>query len=72
MYKKVLEILQVEPHEAIMIGDNMELDIMLPRRLSINTILLNRTGKKEGQLVDAFVYDLNEAVETIINKYGKN
>lgn len=72
MYKKVLEIPQVEPHEAIMIGDNMELDIMLPRRLGINTILLNRTGKKEGQLVDAFVYDLNEAVETIIKKYGKN
>ena len=30
MYRKVLEILAVKPEEAIMIGDDMQLDILLP------------------------------------------
>jgi HAD superfamily hydrolase (TIGR01549 family) len=72
MYKKLLEILEVGPREAVMIGDNMQLDILLPRRLGINTILLDRERKSEGKLVDAFVYDLNEAMETIIRKLGKS
>lgn len=72
MYRKVLEILKVKPHEAVMIGDDMKLDILLPKRLGINTILLNRTGKEKGHSVDAFVYDLNQAMETIIKKYGKD
>ena len=72
MYWKVLEILGVKPEEAIMIGDDMQLDILLPSQLGINTILLDREGKNRGQSVDAFVYNLNEAMETIIRRYGKN
>ena len=71
MYKKVLEILNVKPDEAIMIGDELPLDIQLPKKLGMHTLLLDREGKKRGQLVDAFVYNLDEAMETIINKYGK-
>jgi len=55
-----------------MIGDYMQLDILLPSQLGINTILLDREGKNRGQSVDAFVYNLNEAMETIIRRYGKN
>ena len=71
MYRKVLEALGVKPQEAVMIGDELELDILLPKRLGINAILLDREGKNKGQPVDASVYDLNEAMETIINKQGK-
>jgi putative hydrolase of the HAD superfamily len=68
MYKKVLEILGVKPQEAVMIGDDMQLDVFLPKRLGINVILLDRERKipSDGRLVDASVYDLNEAMETII------
>jgi putative hydrolase of the HAD superfamily len=72
MYGKVLEVLKVKPYEAVMIGDDPQLDIALPRRLGINTILLDRERKNEGKLVDASVYDLNEAMETIIRKFGKS
>lgn len=72
MYLRVLEILNVKPQEAIMIGDNTEIDILLPRRLGINTLLLDRKGEDKGQSVDAFVYDLNQAMETIIKQYGRS
>lgn len=71
MYRKVLEILAVKPEEAIMIGDDMQLDILLPS-VGHKQILLDREGKNRGQSVDAFVYNLNEAMETIIRRYGKN
>ncbi len=71
MYQRVLQILGVRPQEAVMIGDELELDSLLPKRLGIDAILLNRKDKDKGQSVDAFVYDLNEAMETIINKRSK-
>jgi putative hydrolase of the HAD superfamily len=72
IYLKALETLNVKPHEAVMIGDDMQLDIMLPKSLGINTILLNRKGGDRGQSVDAFVYSLTEAMEIIIRDHRKN
>lgn len=71
MYQRVLQILGVRPQEAVMIGDELELDSLLPKRLGIDAILLNRKDKDKGQSADAFLYDLNEAMETIINKRSK-
>jgi HAD superfamily hydrolase (TIGR01549 family) len=71
MYKKVLEALHVKPQEAVMIGDDMFVDIALPKRLGIRTILLDRERSCDGKLVDAFVYDLREAVEMVINRLDK-
>jgi FMN phosphatase YigB (HAD superfamily) len=70
MYLKVLEVLRVKPSEAVMIGDDMQLDILLPRRLGINTILLDREGKHVDKTVDAIACDLNEAVEFVLRGYG--
>jgi len=73
MYRKVLEILNVKPQEAVMIGDNVPIDIILPKKLGINAILLNRERKNVKCLhADAVVNSLNEAVETIIRKFGEN
>lgn len=72
MYLKVLDVLNVKPQEAIMVGDDVQLDILLPRRLGINAILLDRKGESKDKSVDAFVYDLNQAMETIISKYAKS
>jgi len=72
MYRKVLEILNVRPEEAVMIGDDVPVDIALPKRLGINAILLNRKGRNlECPRADAIVNNLNEAVETIIRKFAK-
>jgi len=45
MYRKILEILRVKPEEAVMIGDNIPIDIILPKKLGMKTILLNRSKK---------------------------
>ena len=73
MYRKVLEILKARPEEAVMIGDDMPIDIILPKKLGINAILLNREGKNvECPQADAVINNLNKAVETIIRKFGEN
>jgi len=73
MYRKVLEILNVRPEEAVMIGDDVPIDIILPKRLGINAILLSRERKNvECSHADAVINSLNEAVETIIRKFGEN
>jgi putative hydrolase of the HAD superfamily len=73
MYRKVLEILNVRPEEAVMIGDDVPIDIILPKKLGINAILLNRKGKNaECPQADAVINNLNKAVETIIRKFGEN
>ena len=66
MYQKVLKILRVKPHEAIMIGDNIQLDVLLPKRLGINTILLDRKREiVESPHADATINDLREAIKVI-------
>jgi len=66
MYQKILEILNVKPHEAVMIGDSVQLDILLPKRLGINTMLLDREREiLESPHADATINDLGEAIEVI-------
>jgi HAD superfamily hydrolase (TIGR01509 family) len=73
MYRKVLEILNARPEEAVMIGDDAPIDIILPKKLGINAIFLNREGKNvECPQADAVINNLNNAVETIIRKFGEN
>lgn len=67
MYRKLLEILKVKPREAVMIGDNILIDIILPKKLGINAVLLNRERKTiRCSQADAIVNDLNEAIEIIV------
>jgi putative hydrolase of the HAD superfamily len=70
MYRKVLEILNVKPEEAVMIGDDMPTDIILPKKLGIDAIFLNRKGEDvDCSFADAVINDLNKAVETIVTKF---
>ena len=72
MHRKVLEILNVRPEEAVMIGDDMSIDIILSKKLGINAILLNREGRNvECPYADAVIHSLDEAIETIIRKFGE-
>ncbi len=66
MYRKVLEILKVKPDEAVMIGDDIQVDILLPKRLGIHAILLDRKGQNlRCQAANAVVNNLQEALEII-------
>jgi len=69
MYLKVLEILHCKASEAIMIGDEMSLDFLLPKRLGINAVLLDREGGKEELPADTVVSDLNEAVDFVLTHF---
>jgi len=70
MYRKTLETLKVAPSEAVMIGDDLEVDIMLPKKLGIHAILLDREGKiQHNPSADAVVKDLNEAIETVVKRF---
>ena len=66
MYRKILEILRVKPEEAVMIGDNIPIDIILPKKLGMKTILLNRSKNKiECKQADVIVNNLKQAIEAI-------
>jgi putative hydrolase of the HAD superfamily len=68
MYRKVLEILKVKPDEAVMIGDNIQVDVLLPKRLGIHTILLSRKGQNQKcQEADVVVNSLHEALKIVLD-----
>jgi HAD superfamily hydrolase (TIGR01509 family) len=70
MYRKVLEILDVKPEEAVMIGDNVPIDIILPKKLGMKAILLNRgTENVKCEQADAIVNSLNQALEKIMDQF---
>ena len=68
IYLKTLETLKVRASETVMIGDDIELDILLPKTLGMQTILLDRTGQfsdTRGKEADFVVKNLNEAAERL-------
>ena len=66
MFKRTLEILNVRPSEAVMIGDDVTIDILIPKKLGIHTILLDRESKIGGsKFSDAVVENLLEAVKIV-------
>ncbi|NHV05762.1 MAG: HAD hydrolase-like protein, partial [Thaumarchaeota archaeon] len=63
-YTKTLELLGINPNEAVMIGDNVYVDIFLPKKLGIHAILLNRYKKSvECKQAEAVVSNLSQALE---------
>jgi len=69
IYLKTLEALRVNASEAVMVGDEMELDIQLPKRLGMKAILLDRAGQFLAQQsrmeADFVVRNLNEAIDAL-------
>jgi putative hydrolase of the HAD superfamily len=66
MYLKALEILRIKPQEAVMVGDDFQLDFLIPKRLGIRTVLLDREGRNKDKTTSAMVHNLHEAIEIII------
>jgi HAD superfamily hydrolase (TIGR01549 family) len=69
MYQETLEILKVKPEETVMVGDDMKVDILLPKRLGMHAILLDRKIQKpKCQAADAISNTLPQALELILSK----
>lgn len=73
IYVRTLERFCLEPDEAVMIGDDVAFDILLPRRVGIHAILLDRTGRlraEDCKEAVAVVKDLNEAMDMVISRFS--
>jgi 2-haloalkanoic acid dehalogenase type II len=65
IYRTVLETLGVKPHEALMIGDTPEIDIIPPKKLGMKTALLCRTERKKVKEADHVITSLTQLVKII-------
>jgi FMN phosphatase YigB (HAD superfamily) len=72
MHKQTLNELKVIPEQAVMIGDELLVDIKIPKRLGMHTILLDRLNefKKKPHEADRRAKTLIEAM-TIVEKWCK-
>ena len=70
MHQKTLEELKTLPKQAVMIGDEVLVDIRIPKKLGMHTILLERSNefKKKPSEADMKAKTLTEAM-TIIEKW---
>jgi len=69
IYLKTLKALNVDASEAVMIGDDMDLDIRLPKQLGMKAILLDRTGQSFSHQscweADSIIQNLDEAIAAV-------
>jgi len=70
MHKQTLEELKTIPEQAVMIGDELLVDIKIPKKLGMHTILLDRPNefKKKPPEADRKAKTLIEAM-TVIEKW---
>ena len=65
IYQTVLERLGVKPHEALMVGDTPEVDIIPPKKLGMKTVLLCRTEKKAVKEADHTITSLKQLLRIV-------
>jgi len=70
MHKKTLKELDVSPSQAVMIGDELLVDIKIPKSLGMHTILLDRLNviREKPDEADAKARTLTEAM-AIVEKW---
>jgi FMN phosphatase YigB (HAD superfamily) len=68
IYVCTLQALKVKASEAVMIGDEVDVDILIPKRLGMRAMLLDRTSRlTSGDCVeaDAVVGNLRDAIKEV-------
>ena len=67
IYLRTLAALWVEPAQAVMIGDDLAVDVKLPEGLGLKAILVDRESKHSAKPhhADAVVKDLDSAMEFV-------
>jgi FMN phosphatase YigB (HAD superfamily) len=71
MYKMLLQVLNVKPYESVVVGDDMKIDILLPKKLGMKTILLDRESQNPttNTAPDATAKNLIEAMEIVEKRW---
>ena len=64
-YRRICEILRVEPKEIIHVGDHYEFDYLVPQSLGIQAFYLDRSGKKMGDFIVSNLSDLEVTLFSI-------
>lgn len=67
MHRRTLQVLNAKPQEAVMIGDELLVDMKIPKKLGLYTILLDRDNKIRSKPSNADVKakTLREAIAMI-------
>jgi putative hydrolase of the HAD superfamily len=76
MYEQALEELETIPEQAVMIGDELLVDIKIPKKLGMRTIFFDRSNefKKKPQEADKKAKTLIEAMNIIekLRRHGQS
>ena len=64
VYRYLLKIYKLKPHELVHVGDDWEFDYETPRKLGIQAFYLDRKNKRKGEHV---VRTLGEFVERALS-----
>ncbi|MEW5761166.1 MAG: hypothetical protein AB1779_10430, partial [Candidatus Thermoplasmatota archaeon] len=61
-YLKLLEKLNIAPKELLHIGDHYKFDYIIPKKLGINALYLDRAKERKGKFV---IHGLDEIGKTL-------
>jgi len=59
-YRRICEILEVDPHEVVHIGDHYEFDYLVPRSMGIQAFYLDRSSDQMGEFIISDLRDLEK------------
>ncbi|MHA1722336.1 MAG: HAD hydrolase-like protein [Candidatus Baldrarchaeia archaeon] len=63
-----MDVLNIKPEEAVVIGDNLQYDVLLPKALGMHAILLDREGEKLSvKASNVTAEDLRDAVDILLD-----
>jgi HAD superfamily hydrolase (TIGR01549 family) len=66
-YRRICQILGTDPTEIVHVGDHYEFDYLVPRRLGIHALYLDRSGQQKGDFV---IWDLRDMEKRLPAKMG--
>ena len=65
-YRRICDILRIEPSEMIHIGDHKEFDYLIPRKMGVTCFYLDREGKEEGEFVVKDLKDFQKKISRFL------
>ncbi len=60
VYEQVLNEVRAQPREVLHVGDHLDFDYLVPRKLGIRSVLVDRTGESNGEYTMDVVKSLGE------------
>ncbi len=64
-YKMICKVLGIEPPAIVHVGDEWYSDFIAPRRISVKSFFLDRTGEKSGKFVIKNLWELEDRLANL-------